>query len=1453
MKKNCKYLFIIFLVLIFVIGGVVGALSSDFAMQKAKEITAETVSNEIDLKCDIGNVNVESLGKIVVHDVNLYDKNGDLMLKVPQIEVTPSIMSAIFNTNAIIETITARSPTLYLTARENGELNLSDITPKSDEKSSFKSSIIVQDGAIYGDYKGKKLKLTNVNAKADIDGEEISYNADLKSFDAAFIIGGFHGNTDEININGKNIDLANYKEFLSLLKEQNILTDDVSIMGGVIPHLTVNLDIDGGDVKFGGNAELKDGHIKVFDTIVNEICGKAAFKKQKLLVDLSALANEQNAKVSGYVDFSDTPTMNLAVKSDGFDINEVISTVPLKGKIEVLGNISGTFDHPLVSAHLKQADGELDGIILKDTEVKARIIGKKVVVDDAKTKIFDGEVIASGFLDTDDLSFIVHTKGKNLRCEYAANFIPNISGLYGNASFDLNVHGKSDDLKNLSVYGIIGGENLNYQSIGVSSLGGSFYGNGGELNIDWASVKLANNGGTLGIEGKILPDVNNINLALYGTGIDFKNLSVFVPAFKGDGAFDVTATLVGDMLMPDVNLRINSVFGSLFGQEYDSMRTVLSGNPSLFNIDEFIFLKDGKNYWQVLGFFGITGEKPINIAVKTDGARLEKMINLFLPQAKLTGNLTNTVKIGGSLSNPTASGHLDITPGSVNGMLVQSAGFDYRFNDDILTIDSADIKMPLLDGNVKGSVNLKTKELNFDVICSDVDMMRLRHKFPYDVTGHGELIGKIFGTTDNPAGTAVIKADNLVFNTVPLTNVRGEANFKDNVLTVTDLGATSQKGAFLANIFADIKNDKISANCIIDNMDIESMALLSNSKSKHLKGTFTAKAVTTGKLKEPETRVTGVIPKGTLAGYDIRDVAVAINMNAKSFEIESFKGFEGENGEIDGSLSISPDGGMKGFVTGKNIDFGMFTKLGNIDAKVIGKADITSTFRGDFHNPASDITLEVRNGGIQGSTFDTLTGNLSFDSKGLEIKELVVKKTVGEKNYSASAKGIVPVQAVIDSDERSASWQENPQNSMDLTLQLDNANLSLIPALSKAVEWAEGETDGTIKLTGSIKQPQIHGILKVADGVIKIKALRKPITNINLNLIGKGRDIVLENFSGNLGSGNYLGKGSVHIENDDSLRYNFDLDLNALQVNSEYYEGLLSGKLNLTQDYTGRPGYRRLVPKVSGNISSEYAQIVVPIIPESDTPTPEVLLNLDLNFGKRVHLYEAQLYDMYFSGSAHFGGSTKHPASSGTIEVKRGGTIKISHNTFRIHSAEVIFNQRGTYLPSIRFLANTHVGKTKIYVALMGPLGTDKIKPYLTSSPSMSQTEIIRLLTLGTDYQKDSNGTDEVKGILMAGLQMTVLSGVERELKKGLSLDAFSLAHGSGSTFPRHREKDDYYSLTMEKYIGEKWLLRYNHGLGTGTGNYLLGVTYELNDRSGIILEHVDGANIVGIEGRIRF
>lgn len=1451
-KKIYGYILGGVLLFIFAVGGILGALSSASVQKRAGEITANTVKDIIGLQTEIGNIRAESLGGISVSDIVVYDNDGEVMLKTPRVDISFGLLSAVSDPYSAVKEIAVKSPTAYLKVRDNGEVNLSDIQMESEGESAFKSKILVENGNVYSKYKGTELKLENVNAEVDIDGDDINYDGTLTNFDGNIEISGYHGKTDEIRLKSENFDVKNYENIFNLLHKKEILPEFIKIMSGKLPTLSLNIEKEGEDISLRGKGEIKDGTVSVYDTVIDNINGTVAFSDKKIIIDAAASANDQAANIAGTIDFSDTPTLDLAAKSDSFDLNEVFAKIPLKGAISVNAKITGTFDNPVIAANIAQESGEINDIIIKNTVVKARMIGKKLYVDEGRTNIFDGELFANGELDTSDLSYILHAKGEKLRLEYASNFASGLGGLFGNAALDINVHGKGDDLNALKIYGHIKGENLHYQNVDLDNIRGSFYGNGGDITIDYLSANLADKGGSIGLEGKIFPN-SFVDLSLYAQAVKFEAIHNLVPAFVGEGRGDITAKVSGNIESPNFNCRISSVFGSLFNEKYDSLRTVLSGSPEKISIDEFIFLKDGKNHWQASGYFGVAGEKILNLDIITQDARLENIVNLFAKDAELTGNLKNTAHIGGTLDNPAVTGHARLNRGSVKGMLIQTLDIVYAFNNDILNIESADLTMPLLDASAKGTLNVKTEAMNFDIVASDIDMERIQHKFPYKVSGHGTFNGKVSGTIKNPEAVAVANAKSLTFNGETIENINIAANFKNNALNVQNIDADMGEGKISANAFADFKNNLVGIGASIENVEIASLFHIANSESKQIKGKLTAKALTNGPLKEPQTQITGVIKTGTLAGYPIKDVELSMKMNRRLFEVEKFKGFEGENGEINGSLVIKPKVGLSGNVTGKSIDFGLFTALAGLDAKVIGKADIESSFRGSFKNPAADITLTVTKGGIEGSTFDTLTGNLSLDTGNLLVKDLVVKKDIGEKHYMASVKGRVPIKAAIDDTERSAKWEENPANSMDLTLHLDDANLSLIPALSKAVEWAEGETDGELKLTGSLKRPELHGNLKVESGALKLKALRKPITNINFNLVGKGREITLENFSGNLGSGNYKASGNAALTDDDDVTYNLDLELNALQLDSVYYTGPLSGKLNLTQGVWGRGEKRRVVPKISGNISSEYAQIVVPVIPESETPTPEILLDLDLNFGKRVHLYEPQLYDMYFSGSAHFGGSTLRPFSSGTIEVHRGGAIKVSHNTFRINAGEITFNQPGTFLPSVKFFADTHVGKTKIYVALMGPLGTDKIKPYLTSSPAMSQTEIIRLLTLGTDYQKDSNGTDEMRGILIAGLHMTVLAEAEREMKQGLSLDAFSLAYGSGSTFPRHREKDDYYSISAGKYISDKWLLRYNQGLGTGTGNYLIGLTYEINDRAGVILEHVDGANIVGLEAKIRF
>ena len=145
----------------------------------------------------------------------------------------------------------------------------------------------------------------------------------------------------------------------------------------------------------------------------------------------------------------------------------------------------------------------------------------------------------------------------------------------------------------------------------------------------------------------------------------------------------------------------------------------------------------------------------------------------------------------------------------------------------------------------------------------------------------------------------------------------------------------------------------------------------------------------------------------------------------------------------------------------------------------------------------------------------------------------------------------------------------------------------------------------------------------------------------------------------------------------------------------------------------------------------------------------------------------------------------------------------------------------------------------------------------LTSSPAMSQTQIIQLLTLRDAY-KNGNSTINAGDLLAVGLQMTFLSEVEGVMREFLYLDKLSISRGSGSAFDNYKtlkenEENKYdFNVSMGKYISDKVMLRYTHGFsGDGVNRY--GVQYDISDRWGITLEREASSTIFGVEARMTF
>ena len=228
---------------------------------------------------------------------------------------------------------------------------------------------------------------------------------------------------------------------------------------------------------------------------------------------------------------------------------------------------------------------------------------------------------------------------------------------------------------------------------------------------------------------------------------------------------------------------------------------------------------------------------------------------------------------------------------------------------------------------------------------------------------------------------------------------------------------------------------------------------------------------------------------------------------------------------------------------------------------------------------------------------------------------------------------------------------------------------------------------------------------------------------------------------------------------------------------------------------------------------------------------------------------------MHPSGHVHFGGTTRHPRTTGQIGVRRGDTVSYLRTVFKIREGTATFNQMESFLPTIDFYAETRLTHMRIYLSAHGPL--DHMDFRLGSSPDMSEEEILRMLTLRGASQ-NGEGKFSAADALAIGLQMSVLSEVENSMKNILHLDVLRLSSGSGSLFESKEDipdaqRRDEYNIEIGKYIGDRVFVRYVQGLGAAANKSRYGIQYDLSDAFGISYDREGSEQIIGMEARIRF
>ena len=711
--SNRKILYFLLAILLFFISGVV--ISYNYIHSHQTELVNrflkyanEEISKQIQTSVDIEQINIDEYRNVHAKNVTILDSNNEPMFVVGEADVELSLLSTWKNLIpairgeidpvSTIKTVTVRDVDINIVQREDGSWNFRDIKSSGEERADFRADVIVENAHarlglfqedIDKNFDDENTKVLGATFK-EIELDNIYSEVNCSNFpDGLIKIENANADILDANVNLEGlIDLEKSRQ-VAIVDVQNVdaekffylipdglIPDNLEITSAHIERTRLDISNRNGEVRFTGDAKYSGASGKINNLIAENVRGTANFSNDsiRLSTDLSARLEDlqpeenQNAHVYGTIRL-DTDEVYFDLNASANDLNpaKVIENIPVDVHASTTAHILGTAKNPTIDGEVYIPSLNYQGVSVENISSHVRYENSAVYLSDINAETFDGTLNGEGSLKASDLSYTAHVQMNDIDIDRISNDleIPALSDVSGKISADLGIHGVSDDLESIEIYGSAKTSNAQYQIFKIENADGSFHARDKELIIDYLSVQLPNHS-SIGIEGNIT-DGDQLDFNFYAGHVD---LNMFEPVLKESinnpeiettlsGLSDFKGTIKGSTDNPEIDLKFSAVSlknpdgttvvqGELFKQEYDSLKLNASGSLDEIKIDDFHFEKDGKDIWLASGTVGLIGDKNINIRIDTVGTRAESITSVFensptLDGITITGNVDDNV------------------------------------------------------------------------------------------------------------------------------------------------------------------------------------------------------------------------------------------------------------------------------------------------------------------------------------------------------------------------------------------------------------------------------------------------------------------------------------------------------------------------------------------------------------------------------------------------------------------------------------------------------------------------------------------------------------------------------------------------------------------------------------------------------------------------------------------
>lgn len=1340
-------------------------------------------------------------GSVQMKDLSVEDAKGQSVLTADALTVSIQWLKVLqypfgqISPDALVGTITVSSPHVNVVQDETGQWNILQLVKErdSEEPSQFSGLLRVENGTISLFLpQATPLLLSDVNGTVLGDGGHMLegvVDAHIgKDQIHSKIQWALDGSGDRsFYVETPHLDIAPIVSRISL-------PSAVSSMTGDLTDVALTVTQRGGFWYGEGGLSFQNVGTTIQDHRLTSGKGSLQIHGDVLFLDgIETNVNDEYLRVNGTIHhiFDEDPTLQLSV---GLKEWNLASQLPMTGYITADALVTGHVSNVKASADVEVRDITYEGMTVNRGKGHLSYGDQVIHVRDAELNMQGGTVKGTGSYHIDTKDFLAQLNLQNVSL-YGLP-LGGQSSVQGSVSGDLTVEGQGGAISN--VVGSVRGRQIGYQSILVDTLDASVSWDGTQLVVPYMNGNWSR--GTFTGSGRL--GNGTFGLSLYGTHIGLEQFNGWSPKPLG-GTVSMEANLQGSLENPTGTVTIAGETLSYGTTKFDRAFVKTKLEDTTLHILEGD-LEYRKSTYDLDGFIQLDGA--IDIKGFAKDVRIEDVLSTFT-DIPMTGWLNTDIHVQGTLQQPQIEGHLKAWDGSAYGKLFTSIEGNYTYHDGHLHLPRLDISTYGSSIIVDGDIQDKQLDINF--VGDAVPIEPFVRDAGLHMVGYVGAEGHLGGTVDAPIFEGNVQSDTMQVQDTTLHDIAGSVYVTPKVVHLQGLTFTgSGTSQYEVKGGVQLENPKRLFGYVrVRDGDLHQLLALTNAQVPDVNGKLQATIELGGTSDSPRLDVKGTLENTTIRDEVVGTATLDLGYGGRTIDIRTFK-LPIKEGLIVGKGKADLDGSTDIQLVASKVPVQTVLPLVTKDVNAQGNWNFIINVHGLTKSPKVEFSSEVEQAVINGISLDQLSILGTMEDQVVNIQQGMIKKS----DSSIKVRGKLPLGAFVTN----AYVTDDMTKQFDVYVDMNEANLSVLPLMFKEVQSADGAIHGVVHVTGNSSNILANGTVELANGSMQLQSLKKPVTQLKGQLAFRGNHVDITG-STTMGKGNAGLSGNIGWMGSGITSYYGALQMKGIEIAHAFYTGPLDGELYIVD--------KQDMPTLVGAITLHDVVASIPLSFESSDTSIPLGLDLTIDAKDNVRLYNPLLYDMFLQGKVKFEGTVGEPKASGKLSVNKGH-VKYLKNRFKITEGQAKF-VTGSIIPELNVRSMANVKNYRISLQAEGPATQMKLK--LTSEPNLSERQIISLLTFGRNVGNASGVTSEdANALLTSSLQSLAFGYIEDVLQDTLGLDLVNITTGSldGKDSRDLQEKNNF-NVTIGKYVVPDLMITLTRGLKNDHVSY--GFQYDIN------------------------